>query len=209
MENVICELEELKTKYSELEDKNSYLEEKNSELAKLVAYYEECCRLNRHRQFGQSSEKTDSDSRQILLVFGEAENEAQLKKPEPSVEEITYTRRRRSCTGTKEEDFDSLPVEKVLHSIPEEDRICPECGDRMHIMGHEKRRELTIIPAGSKETRNVVGKIDEKRDDQFAEDRPRDERLRSLDRNNAGILHHPLSARDPESGEEVGKEEND
>ncbi len=55
-------------------------------------------------------------------------------------------------------------------------------------------------PRGSKETRNVVGKIDEKRDDQFAEDRPRDERLRSLDRDHAGILHHPLSARDPEGG---------
>ena len=60
MKNVVCELEELKTKYSELEhktseleDKNSYLEEKNSELAKLVAYYEECFRLNRLRQFGQ------------------------------------------------------------------------------------------------------------------------------------------------------------
>lgn len=147
MKNVIFELEELKNKYEESEAERRKLEAKNSELAKLVAYYEECFRLNRHRQFGQSSEKTDADSRQILLVFDEAEKEAQVKKPEPSVEEITYTRRRRSCTGTGEDNFDSLPVEKVLHSIPEEDRICPECGDPMHIMGHEKRRELTIIPA--------------------------------------------------------------
>ncbi|WP_446786400.1 hypothetical protein, partial [Macellibacteroides fermentans] len=64
-------------------------------------------------------------------------------------------------------------------------------------------------PSESKETSNVVRKIDEKRDDQFAEDRPRDERLRSLDRNHAGILHHPLSARYPESGEEAGGCEND
>ena len=152
MENVICQLEELKTKYSELEhktsdleDKNSYLEEKNSELAKLVAYYEECFRLSKHRQFGQSSEKVDSDSRQILLVFDEAENEAEVKMPEPSVEEITYTRRR--CTGSKEDNFETLPVESIVHSIPEEERICPECGGAMHIMGHEKRRELEIIPA--------------------------------------------------------------
>ncbi|NCB27211.1 MAG: IS66 family transposase [Bacteroidia bacterium] len=144
----------MKIKYSELEDKNSnlasknsYLEDKNTELAKLVAYYEECFRLNQHRQFGQSSEKSDADSRQILLVFDEAENEAQVKKPEQSVEEITYTRSRRSCTATEEEDFDSLPIEKVLYSIPEEERLCPECGGPMHIMGHDKRRELTIIPA--------------------------------------------------------------
>lgn len=138
MENVICQLEELKTKYSELEHKNS-------ELAKLVAYYEECLRLNKHRQFGQSSEKSDSDSRQMLLVLDEAENTAEAKMPEPSVEDITYTRRR--CTGKKEDSFDSLPIENVLHSIPEEERICPECGGPMHMMGHEKRRELTIIPA--------------------------------------------------------------
>ena len=152
MENVICQLEELKTKYSELEhktseleDKSSYLEEKNSELAKLVAYYEECFRLSKHRQFGQSSEKADSDSRQILLVFDEAENEAEVKIPEPSVEEITYTRRR--CTGSKEDNFETLPVESIVHSIPEEARVCPECGGPMHIMGHERRRELEIIPA--------------------------------------------------------------
>ena len=60
-------------------------------------------------------------------------------------------------------------------------------------------------PRGSKETRNVVGKIDEKRDDQFAEDSPRDERLRSLDRNDAGILHHPIPARYPESREGAGE----
>ena len=145
MENVVCELEELKTKYRELEHKNSDLEDKNSELAKLVAYYEECFRLNQHREFGQSSEKADADSRQMLLLFDEAENEAEVKRPEPSVEEITYTRRR--CTGSKEDNFESLPIEKIVHSIPEEERICPECGDPMHIMGHEKRRELTIIPA--------------------------------------------------------------
>jgi len=82
MENLIYELEKLKIKYgkseadrhelkkknselegknlklegknSELEDMNLKLENKNSELVKLVAYYEECFRLNRHRQFGQS-----------------------------------------------------------------------------------------------------------------------------------------------------------
>ncbi|MGE4446117.1 MAG: transposase [Synergistaceae bacterium] len=108
MENLICELVELKTKYSELEhktselaskaseleDKNSYLEDKNAELAKLVAYYEECFRLNRHRRFGQSSEKADADSRQMLLVFDEAEKEADEKRPEPEIEEIRYARRK-------------------------------------------------------------------------------------------------------------------
>jgi len=50
MKNVICQLEELKTKYSELENKNS-------ELAGLVAYYEEYFRLNQYRKFNRSDEK--------------------------------------------------------------------------------------------------------------------------------------------------------
>jgi len=152
MENLISELEKLTTQYkeseaelSELKHKNSDLEDKNSELAKLVAYYEECLRLNQHRLFGQSSEKADADSRQVLLIFDEVENAAEVKMPEPSVEEITYTRRR--CTGKKNDNFESLPIEKVLYFIPEEERTCPECGGPMHIMGHEQRRELTIIPA--------------------------------------------------------------
>jgi len=167
MENLIYELEKLKIKYgkseadrhelkkknSELEDKNSELEDmnlklenKNSELVKLVAYYEECFRLNRHRQFGQSSEKADADSRQMLLVFDEAEKEADEKRPEPEIEEITYARRKLKKSG-RNDNFDSLPAEKVYHTIPEEERICPECGSAMHVMAHETRRELTIIPA--------------------------------------------------------------
>ena len=160
MENLICELEKLKIKYgkseadrhelkkknSELEDKNSELASKNSELAKLVAYYEECFRLNRHKQFGQSSEKADADSRQMLLVFDEAEKEADEKRPEPEIEEITYARRKLKKSG-RNDNFDSLPAEKVYHTIPEEERICPECGSAMHVMAHETRRELTIIPA--------------------------------------------------------------
>ena len=59
-------------------------------------------------------------------------------------------------------------------------------------------------PCGGKETRNVVGKIDEKRDDQFAEDSPRYGRSRGLDRDNADLLHYPISAGDPESGEGAG-----
>ena len=53
MEELIRELEELKNKYAELEKK--------------VAYYEECLRLSRHRQYASSSEKSEADSRQLLL----------------------------------------------------------------------------------------------------------------------------------------------
>ena len=60
-------------------------------------------------------------------------------------------------------------------------------------------------PCGGKEVCNEAGGKNEKSHDQFAEDSPRDERLRSLDRDHAGILHHPLSARAPEGGEGAGE----
>ena len=85
------------------------------------------------------------DPAQMMLIFDEPENEATPKKPEPSVEEITYTRRKR--IGKRDDDFSALPVETVEHALPEEERICPECGEPMHVMGHETRRELEIIPA--------------------------------------------------------------
>ena len=54
-----------------------------------VSYYEESLRLSQHRGFSSSSEKSATESRQILLFY-EAENEAEAKRAEPSVEEITY-----------------------------------------------------------------------------------------------------------------------
>ena len=158
MEKIMRELEELRNKYQEAQDKyqetnDKYLESeterhklenKNAELQRLVEYYEQRFRLSQYKEFASSSEKTDG-FRQLLL-FDEPENEAAPKKPEPTVEEITYSRRKR--TGKREENFSSLPVVVVEHSIPEDERVCPSCGEQMHVMGHDYgRQELEIIPA--------------------------------------------------------------
>ncbi|MCC8057441.1 hypothetical protein [Cloacibacillus sp.] len=78
--------------------KNSGLELERQKLEKKVAYYEECIRLSRHRHYASSSEKSEADSCQLLL-FDEVENESDVKKPEPIVCEITYTRRSRKAGG--------------------------------------------------------------------------------------------------------------
>ena len=137
MEEMLRELDELRTEQEKLK-------KKVSELQLLVKYYEERERLSLQKRFGSSSEKTE-DPGQHLLGFDEAEVEAKPKESEPSVEEITYRRRRRSGTG--QDDLSALPVETITHAIPEEERICPSCGGAMHVMGHETRRELEIVPA--------------------------------------------------------------
>ncbi len=150
MKKIMHELEEMRNKYQEANDKyqeseaeRQKLANKNAELQLLVKYYEERFRLGQHKRFASSSEKTDSPNQ--MLIFDETENEAAPKKPEPTVEEVTCRRRKR--VGKREEDLSALPVETVKHTIPSEDLVCPECGEQMHIMGQEIRRELEIIPA--------------------------------------------------------------
>ena len=78
-----------------------------AELEVLVKFYEEQFRLSKHRQFGPSSEKGGQSDQ--LDLFDEAENAAKLQKPEPELEEIAYTRRKR--LGKRKDDLSMLPVE--------------------------------------------------------------------------------------------------
>jgi hypothetical protein len=114
-----------------------------AELEALVTYYEEQLRLSKHRQFGPSSERTEVPEQMDL--FDEAENTADPDLSEPTLEEITYIRRKRA--GKREDDLSGLPVEAIEHVLPESERLCQECGGEMHVMGHDCRREIEIIPA--------------------------------------------------------------
>jgi transposase len=41
-----------------------------------------------------------------------------------------------------------LPMETVIHELPADERICPDCDGDLHVMGKETlRRELKLIPA--------------------------------------------------------------
>ena len=48
-----------------------------------------------------------------------------------------------------------MPVEVILHELPEEKRVCPDCGCPLHKMGEEVREELKIIPAKAVLVRHV------------------------------------------------------
>ena len=126
------------------------LKKRIAELEALVKYYEELHRLHQHKKFASSSEKTHPEQ---LSLFDEAENEADKHISEPTVEQITYTRRRER--KEKKDDLSDLPVETVEHVLSAEERICPECGCELHAMGHDKKLELEIIPAQVKVIEHV------------------------------------------------------
>ena len=127
-------------------EKDTQIAEQRSkiiELEALVKFYEEQFRLAKHRQFGASSEKSEYDQ---ISIFNEAEATADANVPEPELTEIRkhFRKRTRLITDRLPED---LPIEIVVHDLPAEEQICPECGGDLHVMGREKRRELKIIPA--------------------------------------------------------------
>jgi len=127
----------------EITELRNKIDEQATQIAKLetlIKHYEWQLLMAKRRQFGVSSEKTDSDFRQLSL-FGETI----IPPPEPETEEITYKRKKR--TGKREEDLSGLPVERINHELPEDKRGCPECGEAMRDIGVDIRRELKLIPA--------------------------------------------------------------
>lgn len=109
----------------------------------LVKRCEERYRLMQQKKYGASSEKT-SPEQGALGLLDEAENEANARVLEPALEIITYKRRKRE--GKREEDLSDLPVERIGHTLPGEERVCPACNGPMRAMGRDARRELKIVP---------------------------------------------------------------
>ena len=125
--------------------------EQIAELKQQVQWLTEQFRLSRHKQFGSSSEQTDIEQ---LSLFNEAEQTADLSAPEPEITEVKahFRKRTRLTTDKLPED---LPVEIVEHELPDEARICPDCGGPLHKMGEDFREELKIIPAKAVIVRHV------------------------------------------------------
>ena len=124
------------------------------ELESLIKLYKERLRLSQHKAYGSSSEKSTPDVNQLLL-FDEAENEADLKKAETetSAEAETkeikaYRRHKPKPKNDKRDNLDNLPQKTVEHTLSDEELNCPECGNKMHLIAYELvRRELVMIPA--------------------------------------------------------------
>jgi transposase len=116
----------------------------NGEIVKLQAlndWYLGQFRLAQQRRFGASSERTEVPEQ--LGLFDEAEVLAD--EPE-STQVAAHTRKKRK--GKREELYENLQTEQVVHELPEDQRICSICGGPLHVCGHEViQREVKVIPA--------------------------------------------------------------
>jgi len=130
---------------------NSALKAEVAELKQQVSWLMEQLNLSKRRQFGASSEKSEYDQG---TLFNEAEISADLTAWEPDIEEVKAYRRKKSRNAYDRLPPD-LPVEVVEYELPEDERICPDCGEALHVMGRETREELKLVPAKAVIRRHV------------------------------------------------------
>jgi hypothetical protein len=98
-------------------------------LKQQVAWLMEQLKLSKRRQFGVSSEKSEYVQ---TSIFNEAEVAAALLAAEPDIEEVKSYRRKKSPRAVDRLPPD-LPVEIIEHELPQDERLCPECGGALHM----------------------------------------------------------------------------
>ena len=123
-----------------LTDKNTSLEEENADLKQQLA-------LLKKALYGQKSEKTQviMEDAEQLTMFNEAEEATDVKVIEKD-DKITVVTHERKKHSTHKDSFENLETEEVVHKA--EEKVCPECGSEMKVIGKEfVRDELVYVPA--------------------------------------------------------------
>src|SRR5699024_6488216 len=121
------------------------LEIEKEALEAKLKWYEEQFRLSQQRRFGSSSEKTNSDQ---LSLFNEAEATANPDEEEPTIETITYTRKR--LRNRRDEVLANLSTNPVAYSRTAEAQVCSCCAGPAPEMSTKVRRVIAVIPAQGK-----------------------------------------------------------
>lgn len=130
------------------------LKEQNAELSQQVQWLMEQMRLAKKRMFGASSEKARAEvEEQLSLLFNEAEVHADIEQHETV--KVTEHARKKASGIQKDNLPEDIPTEVVNHDLPEDGRICPNCGTMMEKIGQEVRRTMVIVPAQVKVREDV------------------------------------------------------
>ena len=95
--------------------------------------------------YGRRSERYTDDSSQLTFFADEQDVQPEdAVEVDEALEEITYTRRKRS----KADRFpENLPREVQTIDVPEAERACPCCGEQMPIIDTDVRERLEYVPA--------------------------------------------------------------
>ena len=97
--NETVSIEQLQKENLHLQKHISTLEQQIAELTAKLHWFEEHYRLDQHRLYGRSSEKTAYYEQQSLFNEAEALSDVKPEVPEPTIEEITYKRKKSRDTA--------------------------------------------------------------------------------------------------------------
>ena len=130
-------------------DLNIQIEAKDA----LIRYYEQQFILAQNKKYGPKSEKTQVNPRQLSL-FDEAELLAEPDAKEPEIEEIAPEakleediKKPRKKHTSKVETFEKMVTKTVVHDLPEEEKVCSCCNNKLKEFKVERNYSLEIIPA--------------------------------------------------------------
>jgi transposase len=140
------EIAELKASRTVLEAVNTKQDVEIQDLKTKLGWWEEQHRLYLVRKYLSSSEKTPIGQNVFLFNEAEALFDQAEDEPEPTIETVTYQRRRKQ-KGHRDIQLGDLNAQIVSYDVPDCDKFCPECQGPLHQMGNEVRRELKIVPA--------------------------------------------------------------
>jgi hypothetical protein len=105
----------------DIESKDKEIDDLKKELAFLKGQI-----LNKNRKiFGQSSEQVDS--RQLSL-FNDSEKNSDIKIDKPSIEEITYTRKKSSSHLGKKDNLSGLDRVTIEHKLADSEKNAINAG---------------------------------------------------------------------------------
>ncbi|GAB2323300.1 IS66 family transposase [Alkalibacterium sp. m-11] len=123
------------------------LEVKDQEIADLknqLAYLQGQI-LNKNRKiFGSSSEQS---SLMQLNFFDEAEKYSNPKATEPTIEEVTYTRKKPSKNIGKKDNLANVERVVVEHKLNENQQTCNDCSNDLVVIGSKSKELVKYIPA--------------------------------------------------------------
>lgn len=101
--------------------------------------------LNKNQKiFGKSSEQLDSHQ---ISLFDEAEEYCNPKAEEPTLQEITYNRKRPSSYVGKKDNLANLNRVVIEHKLDEDKTICDICNGPLVVIGTKSKEILKYIPA--------------------------------------------------------------
>ncbi|KOF55786.1 hypothetical protein AGR56_18510 [Clostridium sp. DMHC 10] len=144
---------------NELDEKAKALIEKVEEMEKELSSKDEEIRnlkneleflkgviSNKNRKiFGASSEQVDANQ---LSFFNEAEKHSDSKIEEPTLEEITYKRAKKSNYTGKKDNLANLERVVIEHKLEGDELNCKECGEELIPIGIKSRKEvIKYVPA--------------------------------------------------------------